>query len=160
MSETTPISASTDARTTSIRVSVGLVRRLPWAVLGSFVGVSVVLVLVIVGAGRPEWWPCLAAGGIVGGVCALASVVIILSSAGKPAEYVVTMVMLLAAVRIGISLIGLLVSVLALDLPRNPTALMICGYYAATLIVESFLVRQAVHSGSPAMTDTLQGNQG
>lgn len=160
MNQTTPISASSDARSTSIRVSMGMVRKLPLAVLGTWVGVCFILAIVVLGAGRPEWWSCLAAGGIVGGVCAIVSVVIILSSAGKPAEYVVTMVMLLAAVRIGISLIGLLVAVLVLDLPRNPTALMICGYYAATLIVESFLVRQAVHSAPPTVTDPLRGNQG
>lgn len=160
MSELTSIAASSESRATSVRVSAGLVRRLPWAVLGTFIGVSVVLAMVVFGAGRPEWWSCLAAGGIVGGVCAIASVVIILSAAGKTAEYVVTMVMLLAAVRIGISLIGLLVSVLVLDLPRNPTALMICGYYAATLVVESLLIRQSVHSVPPVVADTLQGNQG
>jgi hypothetical protein len=160
MNENTSSSDSPQPKPQMPTVSPQLIRQLPVAVIATLLGVAVGIAAIVLIAGRPEWWPAYAAASVVAVLCAVASLVIIATSAGKPADYAVTMVMLLAAVRVGISIIGLLVAVLALDLPRNATAMMICGYYAATLFVESLLVRRAFNQPPVTATDTVRGNQG
>jgi hypothetical protein len=164
MNENTSPSDSSQPKPLPTTVSPQLIRQLPVAVIVTLIGVAVVIVAIVLLAGRPEWLPAFAAASVVAILCAIASLVIILSSAGKPADYVVTMVMLLAAVRVGVSIVGLLVAIMALEFPAKSTAMMICGYYAATLIVESVLVRRALNDMPTAkidgLTDTLRGNQG
>lgn len=151
---------ATSPSTTPSGVCPQLIRQLPIAVVTTLIVVAMVCAAVVLVSARADWWsPMLVASGVAT-MGAVASVVIILSSSGKPADYVITMVMLLAGVRTGISLIGLIVGIKALHLPAEALALMICGYYAAMLLVETWLVRRAL-TGAPASThDTLRGNQG
>jgi ABC-type transport system involved in multi-copper enzyme maturation permease subunit len=125
-------------------VSPVLIRQMPIAVLATVLATAGIAAIGIGLTHRADWWPAYVASLVVAMIGALASVVIILRSAGKPADFVVTMVMLLSLVRIGVSLIGLIVCVKVLQTPPDPTAAMIGGYYVATLLVESLLVRRAL----------------
>lgn len=160
MNENTSSSDSPQPKPQLPTVSGQLIRQLPVAVIATLLGVAVGIAAIVLIAGRPEWWPAYAAASVVALLCAIASLVIIATSAGKPADYAVTMVMLLAAVRVGISIIGLLVAIMALEFPAQSTAMMVCGYYAATLIVESVLVRRALTDATPAPSETFRGKHG
>jgi len=140
-------------------VSGRLIRQLPVGVLVTNSVVALIAALVVLIAGRPDWWPAFATACGVAVVNAVLSLWIIAGAAGKSADHVVTMVMLLAGVRIGVSILGLITAVLALSLNPEATAVMICGFYAATLIVESALVHRALKA-EPAPSQSLQGNQG
>jgi hypothetical protein len=141
-------------------VSPALLRSLPPVVLGSVVAVAIVSAAVILAMHRPEWWSAFWVGTGVAVLGAITSVLIILRSAGKPADFVITMVMLLSAVRLGVSLVGLMVGVLALKAAPVPTAVIICSYYVVTLFVESFLVSRSLKTQSIEMDRALQGKHG
>ncbi len=140
-------------------VSPRLIRQLPRSVVVTNGAVAAIIAMVVLFAGHPGWWSAFAGALVVAAVNAVLSLWIILHSAGKPADHVVTMVMLLAGVRTGISVVGLLLAIKVFSLTPNATAVMICGFYAATLVVESTLVHRAL-KGDPTPTQTLQGNQG
>ncbi len=154
------MSEPTTAKPQTPTVSPQLIRQLPVAIVVTLLVVAAVFAAVVLLAHRSDWWPAYGFATAAGLICAIVSGMIILSSAGKPADYVVTMMMLLAGVRVGISVIGLIVGVKVLALPPVITAMMICGYYAAMLIVESLLVRRALNGPATTSTDTLRGNQG
>ncbi|MBC7784576.1 MAG: hypothetical protein H7144_12125 [Burkholderiales bacterium] len=146
-------------------VSPALIRQLPMAVAATVFAVALVIAIIIVVTPQPQWWPAFIGATVVAAVAMIASVAILLSSAGKPADYVITMTMLLAGVRVGVSLIGLIVCIMAFSITPVAVAMMICGYYVATLIVESTLVSRALRAQVPGAqatspNETIRGKQG
>ncbi len=125
-------------------VSPKLVKQLPVVMIAATLGIGALIAIAIFVLGKPEWWPAFYAAIVVAALSALFSVMIILRSAGKPADYVVTMVMLLSVVRVAVSLIGLMICVLALKIMAIPVTVMICSYYFVTLLVESILISKAL----------------
>lgn len=128
-------------------VSPALLRTLPRAVVVTLLVTGALIAgIVFLSDHDAGTWKAFAGASVVATIGAIASVAIILMSAGKPADYVITMVMALAGVRTMLSVGGILVLALALKMALVPVAMMICGYYAGTLIVESLVVSQSFKS--------------
>lgn len=129
-------------------VSPTLVRRMPVVVGLTLIGTAVVIAGLVLATQNTHWWRPYAGATGIATLGAIASIVIIVRSAGKPADYVVTMIMALSAVRMFISLFGLLILVMGLKMLAEPTAFMICGFYMTTLLVESLLVSRSLKAGN------------
>lgn len=125
-------------------IPAAAVRRLARGVTRANVIVAGVSLLVIEWSGRADWWIPLAASVVVGFIGVAASVAVLSMAAGRTVDWLVTFVMGVAGLRMFVSLIGLVIAVKALHAHAEATALLICCFYAVTLIVETgLLVRTA-----------------
>ena len=125
-----------------VQASVG--RRLSISVLAVLAISAVASAVVIRVSKDASWWSAWQAGTVVAVLAVLASLAVIRQAIGKPVSVMPAVTMLLSAVRLGISLSGLIVAVKAYKMPPEPTAVMICGYYAVVLVVESFVMHRAL----------------
>ena len=113
--------------------------------------ISAVLSAGIIKASKDaSWWTAWQAGTLVAVLAVLGSLAVIRQAIGKPVSVMPAVTMLLSGVRLGISLTGLIVAVKAYKMPPEPTAVMICGYYAVVLIVESFVMHRALRQMTPS----------
>jgi hypothetical protein len=129
-------------------MSRALSRWLPGSVVAAFVVTAAASTGIILFFDRPDWWRGLFAASIVSGIGGGVSIVILSRIAGRTVDQAVTYVMAAAAVRMGVSLAGLLVAVMGFKTPAEPTGFIICGYYAATLLAETTLLARATRARS------------
>ena len=116
-------------------VESGMLRRLPVGVIGSF-GVAAVLMAAIVELGqKPGWWNGFVAASIIAAIAAAASLLVLGRAGGRRVDEAVTLAMGASGVRMAVCAVGLLVAINALDAPAEPTGFVLCGYYAATLVL-------------------------
>lgn len=128
--------------TTSPAVVRGISRAVALAGLGAGIGCAGVTLL----AHRADWWPAFGAATIVSLIGAVGAVAVLSQAAGKSVDWLVTLVMGATAVRMLVSLFGLLVAIKAFHTPDEATAYMVCAYYAAMLIAETTLLARATRT--------------
>ena len=131
-------------------VSAETPRVLATGVVVANVAAGLVAAGIIAAMHRSDWWPALLAAGVIAMLCAIASVLVLAKAAGNSIEWLVTFVMGASAVRMGVSLVGLLVAVKTLKTPAEATGFLICGFYAVTLIVESSLLNRVLRKSAVA----------
>jgi hypothetical protein len=134
-------------------VPASLTRTLTWAVPAAVIGSAVAVAIALLIKGNADWWAGYwpATGiAILGGIAAIA---ILSRAAGRPVDVAISVVMIAAGVRIGISAVGAAVAIKAFEAPMTPTALLVCGYYVATLVAETVIVSQAVQSAMVVRSD-------
>ena len=121
-----------------------VVRRLIVGVIWANVALALIATGVVVIAGRADWWSPLAASVVIAAMCAIASVLILSSAAGRTVDWLVTFVMATAGVRVFVSLMGLIVAVKAFHTPDELTGLGVVCFYVVTLVVETTLLTRAL----------------
>lgn len=121
-------------------LSATLVRLVPAVVIGS----ALLLAGVLQFAGQPEWWAGYWPATIIAILCGIVSIVLLSRAAGQPVDAAIAVVMMAAGARIAISVIGVVIAAQTLHKPLTSTALLTCGYYVVTLIVESVVLSNAV----------------
>lgn len=120
--------------------------------------VAVVLAaIVIVVTKHADWWPAFTAAVVIAVLCAIGSVLVLSKAAGRSMDWLVTFVMGTSAVRMAVSLIGLIVAVKAFGTPPEATGFMICGFFAVTLVVETSLLNRVLRKATAAAAQTLVG---
>ncbi|MGN6507457.1 MAG: hypothetical protein ACTHM6_18020 [Tepidisphaeraceae bacterium] len=129
-------------------LSPALARQLPGAVVLAGLAAAAGMALLIVAQHRPEWWAAYQSASIVGIVSMVVSVLILRQLAGKPVDTAVLFVMAASGIRMGVSLVGLLIVTHGLQTPGEAVGFMICGYYAAMLIAETTLLYRATRVSS------------
>jgi hypothetical protein len=81
---------------------------------------------------------------LVAVVGAMSAVILLPGIVGKSVDRALSVVMLTAGVRVTVSALGAVTAVRGLGAPLESTAMMICGYYVATLLAESVVVSRAM----------------
>ncbi|HEX8323051.1 MAG TPA: hypothetical protein VF595_03980 [Tepidisphaeraceae bacterium] len=125
-----------------------LTRRLVRTVTAATLLTAAVLAGVVQLSGRPEWWPAFGAATVVSVAAGFLSVVVLSMAAGKTVDWLVTYVMGGAAARMFVSLFGLLICVMGLKTPAEPTGYMICCYFVVLLVAESTVLNRATQANA------------
>jgi len=81
---------------------------------------------------------------VVAIIGAAAGVLLLPRIVGKPVDRALSVVMMTAGVRVTSSALGVVIAVRGLGAPLESTAMMICGYYVATLFAESVVVSRTI----------------
>lgn len=133
-------------------------KQLASAVLVAGVGTAGAAAIVIrFTGGDASWWAGYRAASAVMVLAVLGSLYVIRQAVGRPLMVLPAMVMLLSAVRLGICLAGLIVAVKIYKAPPEPSGVIICGYYAVLLGVESFVIHRALGPKRPGAMK-VEGN--
>ena len=131
-------------------IPAATLRTLAVGVTWANVAVAVVATAVVALAKQADWWTPLAASVVVAAIGAIASIAVLSMAAGRTVDWLITFVMGVAGVRMFVSLIGLVVAVMGLHAQPELTALLICCFYAVTLIVETGLLARSAGAAQTA----------
>lgn len=120
--------------------------RMHLVVMAAVAGFALCLIILIVIMQRSAWWEAFTYSTIVAVAASIASVFAARMAVGKTLDSAITVFMALSAVRLVVSLAGCILAVKLARSPEEATALMVCGYYVATLAVETMLMARAVRA--------------
>jgi len=139
-------------------VAPASLRRLPLWAAGSVVIVGAVSVIAALAFGDRSWWPALTAAAIIAALSAVASVLVLRQAAGRAVDWLVTLTMGATVARMGVTGIGLLLTIKLTHVRADVAGLSLCGYYAAMLVAETALLTRVARPSSDAAADSVGGS--